>query len=37
MGDVALWVARDAADAVYLVRGKDIERWPRAERPIACV
>jgi hypothetical protein len=36
LGDVALWVGRDAAEAVYLVRGTDVERWPRAERPIAC-
>lgn len=36
LDDLELWVAHDAAKAVYLVRGEVIERWPRATKPIAC-
>ena len=36
LNDLELWRAHDAGEAVYLVRGGDIERWPRAKRPIAC-
>lgn len=36
LNDLELWRAQDAGEAVYLVRGGDIERWPRAKRPIAC-
>ena len=34
--DYSLWVAADAGQAVYLIRGSDVERWPRAKTPIAC-
>lgn len=36
-GEVKLWVSdSEAADAVYLVRGEQVERWPRTTQTIAC-
>lgn len=31
-----LWLGQDADEHVYLVVDGDVERWPRAEPPIAC-
>jgi hypothetical protein len=34
---VELWISeREAGDAVYLVDGKQVERWPRRKEFIAC-
>lgn len=36
-GEVQLWVNdSEAAEAVYLVRGEHVERWPRTTDIIAC-
>ena len=31
-----LWLAESDPDGVYLRAGSDVERWPRADPPIAC-
>ncbi len=37
LGDIELWVSdRDAEDAIYFVRGEQVERWPRSRPPIGC-
>jgi hypothetical protein len=36
LGEFALWVGDDARTAVYVVRGSEVERWPRAKHAIAC-
>ena len=37
LDDAQLWVsAREAREAVYIVRGEKIERWPRSRSLIAC-
>lgn len=37
LGDVQLWLGRDAQQAAYLVEGKTVERWPRLTEPVGCV
>ena len=36
-GDIELWISkREAANAIYIVDGKRVERWPRTRRVVAC-
>lgn len=35
-GALHLWLASSDPDAIYLRVGQDVERWPRAVRPVAC-
>jgi hypothetical protein len=37
LGDVQLWLGRDAREAAYLVEGSKVERWPRLVEPVGCV
>ena len=37
MGDLQLWLGRDARKAAYLVEGTTMERWPRLSEPVGCV
>jgi len=34
--DLELWAANDMDEAIYVVRGDTVERWPRAREFIAC-
>ena len=34
--DLELWAANDRDEAIYVVRGDTVERWPRAREFIAC-
>ncbi|MDP8911362.1 MAG: hypothetical protein M3M94_04790, partial [Actinomycetota bacterium] len=34
-GELELWIGDDAERYVYVVRGDDVERWPRT-RPFGC-
>jgi hypothetical protein len=37
LGDVELWVSKsEAAEAVYVVAGEQVERWPRTTDEIFC-
>jgi hypothetical protein len=36
LGDLQLWLGRDAHKAAYLVEGSKVERWPRLVEPIGC-
>lgn len=36
LGDLQLWLAPSDPDGAYLRLGDDLERWPRANPPIAC-
>jgi hypothetical protein len=37
LGDVQLWLGRNARRAAYLVEGTSVERWPRLTEPVGCV
>ena len=37
LGDLQLWLGRDARRAAYLVEGTTVERWPRLTEPVGCV
>jgi hypothetical protein len=37
VGDLQLWLGRDARKAAYLVEGTTMERWPRLTEPVGCV
>jgi hypothetical protein len=37
LGDVQLWLGKDARKAAYLVEGSKVERWPRFIEPVGCV
>ncbi len=37
LGDVQLWLGKDARKAAYLVEGSKVERWPRLIEPVGCV
>ena len=36
LGDLQLWLGRDARKAAYLVEGKAVERWPRLTEGVGC-
>jgi hypothetical protein len=36
LGDLELWLSPSDPDGAYLRVGRDVERWPRAEPPVAC-
>jgi hypothetical protein len=37
LGDVQLWLGKDARKAAYLVGGSKVERWRRLIEPVGCV
>jgi len=37
LGDLQLWLGRDARRAAYLVEGSHVERWPRLIESWGCV
>ena len=36
LGDLQLWVGRDARNAAYVVEGSTVERWPRLTEAVGC-
>ena len=37
LGDLQLWLGKDARETAYLVEGSKVERWPRLVEPVGCV